>query len=490
MHIAFLITAHVPYVRRAGRQPIGEDDLHTQIVRTLIPLVGLLGDLQATGLNPRVALALSPLLTEQLADPVVQKHFVLWMEEVIQRREEDMRRFEQTEEHHGAYLARFYLEWNRQALRSFEERHDRNLLLKFRELTAARIIEPLAGAASYAYLPLLEEEATVRAQIEHGVLHTNRRMGRPEGFWLPGCGWRPGLETIMAEVGLRYVVVDPSSLPDTATAVHQPAWVLPHRLAAIFLDDKIAQHIWSAELGYSGDPLYRDPDAPGGYMAIGTHPGQPYDPYHALRRAQEHANHFVSVLVEESVRRPADDLLVIPLDADLIGARWFEGPTWLQAVLTRCATHPSLELTTPAEYLRTRRPQQSVTLQPGSWAADGHAAWDGPGAAEYWQAVHAAERRIVALAERIPSANEEHERALNQAARELMLAQTSDWPVQLSAAGAGEGTTRWRTYLTRFAQLAEIAEHGTLSAGDRFLLEQLEELDGPFPNLNYRIFAP
>jgi 1,4-alpha-glucan branching enzyme len=488
MHIAFLITAHVPYVRRAGRQPIGEDALHTQIVRTLIPLVGLLGDLQATGLNPRIALALSPLLTEQLADPVVQKHFVLWMEAVIQRREDDMRRFEAADDHHGAYLARFYLEWNRQALRSFEERHDRNLLLKFRELAAARIIEPLAGAASYAYLPLLEEEATVRAQIEHGTLHTTRHMSRPEGFWLPGCGWRPGLEQIIAEVGMRYVVVDPSSLP--LEAARQPAWVLPHRLAGVFIDDTVTQHIWSPELGYPGDPLYRDPQAFGGYAAIGTHAPQPYDPYHALRRAQEHANHFASVLVAESARRPADDLLVIPLDADLIGARWFEGPTWLQAVLTHCATHPNLELTTPGEYVRTHRPQQTVTLGPGSWAADGHAAWDGPGAAEYWQAVHAAERRIVALAAHLPSVDGEHERALNQAARELLLAQTSDWPALLSQTAEGEHTTRWRTYLTRFAQLAEIAEHGQLSAGDRFLLEQLEELDGPFPNLNYRIFAP
>jgi 1,4-alpha-glucan branching enzyme len=488
MQIAFLIIAHVPYVRRAGRQPIGEDELHIQIVRTLIPLAGLLSDLQATGLSPRVALALSPLLTEQLADPVVQKHFVLWMGEVIQRREEDMRRFEKAEDHHGAYLARFYLEWNRQALRSFEERHDRNVLLKFRELATGRVIEPLAGAASYAYLPLLEAEATVRAQIEHGVLHTNRRMGRPDGFWLPGCGWRPGLETVMAEVGLRYVIVDPSSLAEGAS--YQPAWVLPHRLAAFFIDDSVARHVWSPELGYPGDPLYRDPAAAGGYTAIGTHPGQPYDPYHALRRAQEHANHFVNVLVEESARRPADDLMVIPLDASLIGARWFEGPTWFQAVLTRCATHPGLELTTPAEYLRTRRPQHTVTLREGSWAAEGHAAWDGPGAAEYWQAIRAAERRIVALAARIPSADNEHERALNQAARELILAQTSDWPAQLSAAAPGAHAARWRTYLTRFAQLAEIAEHGVLSAGDRFLLEQLEELDGPFPNLNYRIFAP
>jgi 1,4-alpha-glucan branching enzyme len=488
MQIAFIITAHVPYVRRAGRQPIGEDALHQQIAHTLIPLVGLLSDLQATGLNPRISLALSPLLTEQLSDPVVQKHFVLWMDELIARREGEMRRFEAADDHHGAYLARFYVEWNRQALRSFEERYDRNLVLKFRELAQARVIEPLAGAASHAYLPLLDNEATVRAQIEHGALHITRQIQRTEGFWLPECGWREGIEQVIAEVGMRYVIVDASSVPNPGNPP-QPAWIVPHRLAAVVLDNSIAQHVWSPTLGYSSDPLYRNPNSIGGYEAHGLGVAQPYDPYHAMRRAQEHANHFVNVLIAASERCHAHDLMVLALDADLLGARWFEGPTWFQAVLTRCATHPALTLTTPGDHLKARRPTSTIHLTASSWAPGGHSAWNGTGAADYWQALHAAERRIVALAERLPSTDDTHERALNQAARELLLAQTSDWAAQLSNPRT-EQNTRWRTYLTRFAQLAEIADHGQLSAGDLFLLEQLEELDGPFPNLNYRIFAP
>jgi 1,4-alpha-glucan branching enzyme len=487
MQVAFLILAHVPYVRRAGRQPTGEDALHTLVAQGLIPLLELLSDMHAAGLGARVALACSPLLTEQLADPVVQKHFVLWMTELLERRRADLQAAEETGDKHQVYLARFYLEWGRQRLHAFEERYDRNLPKRIRELTQARVVEPLAGAASYAYLPLLGREESVRAQIEHGVLHTTRHLGRPEGLWLPGCGWRAGLETVAGEVGLRYVVADPSGLPAGEPA--RPAWLQPRHLAAIFPDEAIARHFWSSELGYPGDPLYRNANDPRGYQARG---GEPYDPYHALRRAQEHANHFAAALVDEARRRPEDDLLLIPLDAGQIGPRWVEGPTWFQAVLTHCVTHAGLRLTTPGEYLRQVKPRGGqVTLAESSWAAGGHAGWQGASADEYWQAIHAAEAEMVALATAYPSAEAEQERVLNQAARELMLAQTSDWPALLSAGLADdERAPRWRTYLARFTQLAEIARRERLSHGERFLLEQLEELDGPFPNLNYRMFGP
>jgi 1,4-alpha-glucan branching enzyme len=485
MHVAFLVIAHAPYLRQARRQPTGEDELHALIAQGILPLVEMLADLHTAGLAPRLALACSALLSEQLADMVVQKHFVLWMEDLLARRQAALRAAESTGASHAAYLERFYQEWGQRRLRAFRERFSRGLTQKLRELAAARVVEPLAGAASHAYLPLMGSQEAVRAQIEHGVLHTSRHLGRPEGLWLPGCGWRPGFEQIAADAGLRYVVADPSSLPPEVAP--RPLWALPRRLAVIFPDELAARHIWSEELGYPGDPLYRDPDDPRGYTARS---GEPYDPYHALRRAQDHATHFTMTLLAEAARRPREDLMLILLDAAQIGPIWVEGSTWLQAVLTRCATHPALKLTTPGEYLRTHRPQAEVTLRAGSWSAGGDAGWQGAEAEEYWRATHAAEAVMARLAHSFPSAEAEQERVLTQAARELMLAQTSDWAAQLSAGAAGEPVGRWRTYLARFAQLAEMARRGSLDDADRFTLEQFEEEDGPFRSLNYRIFAP
>lgn len=485
MHVAFLVLAHAPYVRRAGRRPLGEEALHTLAAQGLLPLLELLGDLHKSGLRPRIALACSPLLADQLADPVVQKHFVLWMHDVLARREAELASAERDGDHHAVYLERFYLEWGRQRLRSFEQRFQRNLTRAIRELAAARVIEPLAVPATHAYLPLLGREESVRAQIEQGVLQISRHLGRPEGLWLPGAGWRPGIESIAADAGLRYLVADPSSLPPTLAP--QPVWLAGRRVAAVFPDEDLAPHVWSVELGYPGDPVYRDP-ADGRGMAARN--GAPYDPYHALRRAQEHANHFTTALVAEARRRGTRDLALVLLDAGQIGPTWVEGSTWLQAVLTHCATHGALTLTTPGAYLRAHRPSVEAALREGSWSIGVHAGWQGGAAEEYWQALHAAEERMVQLASAYPGAEGDRERILNQAARELMLAQTGDWPGRLSAGATDEWTGRWRVYLDRFEQLAEMARHEQANPGDLFLLEQLEELDGVFPNLNYRIFAP
>ncbi|NTV63855.1 MAG: DUF1957 domain-containing protein [Oscillochloris sp.] len=489
MFVSFLIIAHAPYLRRAGWQPTGEEPLHEMIAQGLIPLLDLLGDFQKTGLKPQVAVACSPLLLEQLADPVVQKHFLLWMEEQLARRNEQLHHFEHIDDRHGSYLARFYLEWGRQTQRSFTSRYSRNLAQRLRELVASQVIEPLAGPATHAYLPLLGCEESVRAQIEHGTLHTARRLGKPEGMWLPGGGWQPGIEAAIADVGIRYVIVDPSSLP--ADDEPRPVMIAGQRLAAIAPDERLARHIWTPELGYVGDPLYRSPSDPGGYEAIGLNGPQPYDPYHALRRAQEHATHFVSLLLAESQRRPRNDLTLILLDASLIGTTWFEGTTWFQAVLTLCTTHPALKLTTPGDYLRSQRPRRRAELRAGSWGEGGDAPWQGVASEEYWRAIHAAEERMVQIASEFPSAEDDQERALNQAARELMLAQTSDWPEALVATGsASEQRERWQIYLGRFERLIDMACQEKIGPTDRFLLDQLEELDGPFPNLNYRIFAP
>jgi 1,4-alpha-glucan branching enzyme len=78
-------------------------------------------------------------------------------------------------------------------------------------------------------------------------------------------------------------------------------------------------------------------------------------------------------------------------------------------------------------------------------------------------------------------------RALNQAARELMLAQSSDWPFIMST-----GTTvpyadrRFREHIARFTNLYEQMLAGHV---DETLVAELEAKDNIFPDLDYRIYA-
>lgn len=487
MHVAFLITAHLPYLRRAGPAPVGEEPLHELIASSLVPLINLLRDVRAFRLEPRVALAFSPLLLEQLADPVVQKHFVLWMEARLAASEGDLAQYERDGNDHAAYLTRFYLERERDVLTSFNERFNRNLTDVLRDLCATGVIEPLAGAASHAYLPLLGREESVRAQIEQGMLSVARHLGRPQGLWLTDCGWRPGLEQIAAAAGMRYVVADASSLPPGEKV--EPHWVLPRRLSALFCDELTSRYVWSADLGYAADAIYRSTTDP--YHAQGVLAPLPYDPYHAFRRAQEHANHFTALLVAQARQHDKTSLLLLPLDARLLGQFWFEGSVWLKAVLTLCATLPDLKLTTPGAYLRAHRPGPAVELQPGSWGmGSDHRSWQGLAAMPYWSALHHAEDRLIALVRQRLDTYGDAQRLLNQAARELLLAQCSDWPLLLnSGAPPEEINEQWQTYLGRCERLCALALRPGINRADHVLLEQLEELDGPFPDLNYRIFA-
>lgn len=497
-YLGIILTAHVPYLRAAGRHPQGEDALHETIAGAIIPVLNALFDLSDAGAGVPVAFGYSPVLLEQLSDNVVQKHFVLWMEEWLEARADALARWERQGAAHNSYLGRFYLDWGRGVLRSFVERYGRNPTAALREL-CARGAEPLAGAATHAYLPLLSQAGSLYAQIDVGTFSTNRHLGRrPSGFWLPECGYHPALLSPLRDSKLRYCIVDPASMDESDTPQMLPRWVIPGQLAALAREQSATEQAWSPELGYPGDPLYRSPRRdPRSRLELwrnGT-PGTPltlYDPYDAFQRAQSHAAHFVSTVVAELERFYAQTkqpgLALITLDAELLGRRWFEGPMWLRAVLERVANEQTIQLSIPSEYLRLQRPRQNIVLQEGSWGIGGdHRAWNGAAARPIWQAISEAEERLIALAHANPNAHGERERVLNQALRELLLAQSSDWPLLLSQGLTDEPLRRVTSHLERCERLCRLAEAETLTAQALGYLAEIEELDNPFPYLNYRI---
>ena len=155
---------------------------------------------------------------------MVQKHFVVWMERHLAHLEQDAARWDAEGQAHNAYLARFYLEWGRGILESFIGRYSRNLTAALRELCANGTAEPLAGAATHAYLPLLGRAESLRAQLDVGALAVTRLLGvRPRGLWLPECGYTPALEALLRPSGARYLIVDPSSLPANSHPAPAPA---------------------------------------------------------------------------------------------------------------------------------------------------------------------------------------------------------------------------------------------------------------------------
>ena len=99
-----------------------------------------------------------------------------------------------------------------------------------------------------------------------------------------------------------------------------------------------------------------------------------------------------------------------------------------------------------------------------SWGDKGyHEVWLNAGNDWVYRHLHKAAELMIELAEQNPSATGLRERALNQTARELYLAQSSDWPFLMTVGTATTyATKRTRDHLHRFFTLQEQIRRGAI----------------------------
>ena len=94
---------------------------------------------------------------------------------------------------------------------------------------------------------------------------------------------------------------------------------------------------------------------------------------------------------------------------------------------------------------------------------------------------------MTALAQKFPQADGLKARALKQAARELLLAQASDWPFILRTGTSPEyAKRRVKDHLLRFLALHQQLTAGKISEPQ---LKQLETTDTVFAGVDYRHWA-
>jgi 1,4-alpha-glucan branching enzyme len=138
--------------------------------------------------------------------------------------------------------------------------------------------------------------------------------------------------------------------------------------------------------------------------------------------------------------------------------------------------------------LRENPSQQVATPSPSSWGEEGYyKAWLNETNEWIYPHLQIAQERMTNLVQTHPHAEGLIRRALNQAGRELLLAQSSDWPFILRT-GTSPGYARKRVtdHLVRF-----IALHEQLTAThvDGFWLDRVEAADNLFPNINTSYWA-
>lgn len=260
-------------------------------------------------------------------------------------------------------------------------------------------------------------------------------------------------------------------------------------VAVFARDPKTGSQVWSAAHGYPGDEWYLEfhrKHFPGGhrYHRV-TGPGvdlgfkREYEPHRAMEMVESHAHHFVElakqVLREEKSRIGVNPVICAPYDTELYGHWWFEGIEWLKGVIRRAALDPEIDLRTGSAALETHASSTPVSLPEGSWGEGGfHWVWLNQDTEWTWKLVYEAEQRMRELAA-IESPGETLSRIIRQAARELLLLQSSDWQFNITTGTSTDyAELRLNWHYRSFTRLTELAEK--VMTGDELNADEVDEL--------------
>ncbi|GAC1417177.1 MAG: 1,4-alpha-glucan branching protein [Actinomycetota bacterium] len=444
---ALVLHTHLPYVRRNGTWPCGEDFYHQAATESYLPLIGMLQRLRDAGVRNAITIGITPVLAEQMHDAHMREELSSYLARY------ELRAMQQVTSYKGwgaagiKDLAAFYARFGRAQMARFDE-CEGDLTKPFAALQRDGVIELLGGPATH---PLLPRTKFAALQLRTGLASHERLFGvRPRGIWLPECAVAPGVEQHVRDAGVERTIVD-------ETCVDQPS--LAGEVAFYPLDRSVAKHVWAPGGSYPSGEWYRDfhaydlvagfknwrvTDATSGWLGK-----ELYEPAIALEQAENDAQTFVRA-VEQRFDETGRDSIIACFDTELFGHWWFEGPGWLEHVLTRLNNHPTIR---PVTLSQLPTPTRAAELRESTWG-DGadFRSWDVP---DLWKRLHEAEAETEAL---LPHCK--NDSATDQLLRELMLLQSSDWPyLVVRGQNAGYARQRFDTHWDRWSWLADALGH-------------------------------
>jgi 1,4-alpha-glucan branching enzyme len=519
-YLCIVLHSHLPYVRHPEHADFLEEDwLYEAITETYVPLIRVLERLLQDNVNFRITFSLTPTLISMLSDGLLQDRYLHHINKLIELAHREVERTRWQGEFQN--LAQMYLNSFYEARNVFE-RYNRNLVNAFKAFQDAGKVEIITCGATHGYFPLMEvKRASIRAQVKVAASHYETTFGRrPLGIWLPECGFHPGYDEILKEAGLRYFFSDAHGVlhgsPRPKYGVFAPVYC-KSGVACFGRDLESSKQVWSSIEGYPGDHNYREFyrdigfDLDYDYIRPYIHPDgvrintgikyyritgngqhkEPYNPHWARERAAEHAGNFmfnrqkqVEYLFDFLGKKP---IIVSPYDAELYGHWWYEGPLWLDFLIRKIAfDQDTISLITASEYLTENPRNQVITPSQSSWGWKGYNEMWLQGSNDWiYPHLHAASERMTELAKSFPRADGIVRRALDQALRELLLAQSSDWAFIM---GTGTHTSyavkRTKDHLLRFTRLYEDIKANSIDEG---WLADIEYKDNIFPQIDYRV---
>lgn len=509
--LVIVLHAHLPECRQpAARASLEETWFFEALYECYLPLIQCLDRLREDWVTSRITLSLSPTVLSMLQDEALLDRFRERLEAIIALADNDSTH----ESSELSVAAQWHADFLRGILRTFDSRCHRDPLGAFRQLHALGILELGTTAATHAFLPAHQSNPpAIRAQIGVGLDAFENAFGfRPDFFWLPECAFFPGLDDVLANLGVRIVGLESHGIrqakPPPPHGIRNIVRSPGNGLYSLGRDDKISRAVWSASEGYPGDPHYREfyrdrvheistgslpASFDGKHLPAGLKywrvTGQTEDKLIYLReaaldRTKEHARDFVERLTRDSDSFGEDGVWFAPFDAELFGHWWFEGPQWLEAVLRRVADSPMFDAVTASEAIRCHGAHEALPAA-STWGQFGdNSFWINRSTAWIYPQLNLAAGRLSALMPAISGSLQT--RAARHAARLLLLAQSSDWPFLIKAGVSVEAATKkLTTLLNEFDRLASDLDTGAI---DKNALSQSETDHPTFPSLDLKWF--
>ena len=474
------------------------------------------------GVNFRITMSITPTLLSMFDNKLLQQKYIHYLEKLIELSGKEIERTKDNERVNR--LSHYYYDRYSNDLHLFRDVWKCNIIEQFKHFQDIGVLEIITCGATHGYFPILYvNEESIRAQIAVGVQTYERFFGRkPRGIWLPECGYVPEADKYLKEFGIEYAIVESHGVlyadPTPIYGTYAPI-VSPGGLVCFGRDMTSSQQVWSSIDGYPGDYNYREFYRDIGYEAdydyikpyiahngVRVHTGikyhritgkteqkDYYDVQWAHDSAERQAGHFMNSRTEQ-IANVADymdkpPIILCPYDAELYGHWWYEGPYWLYILFKKIYYDEcNFELITPSEYIDKYPETQVCSPCRSSWGANGYSGvWLNPTNDYVHRHLHKAADRMIDLATSNPNMEDGIIKdALNQAARELLLAQTSCWLfIITNGTMVDYAKKRIKNHIGRFTKLYYEIKANKV---DEVFLNDIQTKDCIFPDIDYNIY--
>src|SRR5574344_729236 len=510
-YVSFVLHAHLPFVHHPESENYLEEQwLFEAISETYIPLLKNFQKLVDEHVDFRITMSLTPPLLNMLDNKLLQDRYIKYLEKHIELAGKEIERTKYDERINK--LSHYYFDRYSADLKFFRDECKCNLISAFKKFNDLGVLEIIGCGATHGYFPILiVNEKTVRAQIALGVQTYNKYFDRPiKGFWLPECGYVPEADKYLKEFGIEYVLVETHGImyaePTPLYGTYAPI-VSPDGVVAFGRDLESSRQVWSSINGYPGDFNYREfyrdigYEAPYDYIkpyiacnGVRVHTGIKYyritgktdnKDYYNLQWAQDSINrqsgHFFDSrerqLTSAANLTENPPIVLCPYDAELYGHWWYEGPDWLYTLFKKIYYDKcDFDLITPSEYIDKYPTMQISTPCRSSWGANGYSeVWLNQTNDYVHRHLHVAGDRMCELALLYPNAKGLNKKALNQCARELLLAQSSDWLfIITNGTMVDYAKKRIKDHIGRFSKLYQQIKDDKI---DKKFLDSISKID-------------